>query len=95
MPAWPDGQRPVSRPGPRSTSALGAFMDSFNKDLAESGELVETRGLAAPVHTRRIQLQQGVPVVTDGHLDLEIRHSYVRRWTLVGPVGLEPTLSSS
>jgi hypothetical protein len=47
-------------------AALGAFMDSFNRELAESGELVETRGLAAPVHTRRVQLQKGVPVVTDG-----------------------------
>ncbi len=47
-------------------AAMGAFMESFNKDLAESGELVDTRGLTAPVHTRRIQLQRGVPVVTDG-----------------------------
>lgn len=47
-------------------AAMGAFMEAFNQDLAESGELVETRGLVAPVHTRRIQLQQGVPVVTDG-----------------------------
>ena len=27
-------------------AALGAFMDTFNRDLEESGELVETRGLA-------------------------------------------------
>ena len=47
-------------------AALGEFMASFNSDLAESGELVETRGLAAPVHTRRIRLQGGGPVVTDG-----------------------------
>jgi hypothetical protein len=47
-------------------AAMGAFMESFNKDLVESGELVETRGLTAPVHARRIQLQHGVPVVTDG-----------------------------
>ena len=47
-------------------AAMGAFMESFNKDLATSGELVETRGLTAPVHTRRVQLQDGVPVVTDG-----------------------------
>jgi hypothetical protein len=47
-------------------AAMGAFMESFNNDLVESGELVETRGLTAPVHTRRVQLQQGVPVVTDG-----------------------------
>ena len=30
-------------------AAMGAFMESFNKELAGSGELVETRGLAAPV----------------------------------------------
>ena len=47
-------------------AAMGAFMESFNKDLADSGELVETRALAAPVLTRRLQLQNGVPVVTDG-----------------------------
>ncbi|MDQ6636235.1 MAG: YciI family protein [Candidatus Dormibacteraeota bacterium] len=47
-------------------AAMGAFMESFNRELAESGELVETRGLAAPVHARRVQLQNGVTVVTDG-----------------------------
>jgi hypothetical protein len=47
-------------------AALQSFMHSFNKDLADSGELVDTRGLTAPVHTRRIQLQRGVPAVTDG-----------------------------
>jgi hypothetical protein len=47
-------------------AAMGAFMEKFNQDLLESGELVETRGLAAPVHTRRLGSQDGVPVVTDG-----------------------------
>jgi hypothetical protein len=47
-------------------AAMGAFMEKFNKDLEESGELVETRGLAAPVHTRRLGSRRGVPVVTDG-----------------------------
>jgi hypothetical protein len=49
-------------------AAMGAFMEKFTGDLAESGELVETRGLAAPVHTRRVSggLRRGVPVVTDG-----------------------------
>jgi hypothetical protein len=51
---------------PEEFAALGAFMTEFNKELAESGELVETRGLAAPVHARRIRLAEGVPVVTDG-----------------------------
>jgi hypothetical protein len=47
-------------------AALGAFMERFNAELAASGELVETRGLTAPVHTRRLHLAEGVPVVTDG-----------------------------
>jgi hypothetical protein len=47
-------------------AAMGAFMEDFNKRLEDSGELIETRGLSAPVHTRRIRLQDGVPVVTDG-----------------------------
>ena len=47
-------------------AAMGAFMEAFNKALMNSGELVETRGLTAPVHARRIQLQNGAPVVTDG-----------------------------
>jgi hypothetical protein len=47
-------------------AALGAFMTAFNQELAGSGELVETRGLSAPGHTRRVQLSEGVPVVTDG-----------------------------
>ncbi|MET7417420.1 YciI family protein [Dactylosporangium sp. NPDC005555] len=45
-------------------AAMGAFMTKFNQDLEASGELVETRALGAPVHTRRIG---GVPaLVTDG-----------------------------
>jgi hypothetical protein len=47
-------------------AAMGAFMESFTQDLEASGELVDTRGLSAPVHARRIQLREGVPVVTDG-----------------------------
>ncbi|HEX3680189.1 MAG TPA: YciI family protein [Galbitalea sp.] len=45
---------------------LGAFMHSFNQELVDSGELVETRALSTPVHSRRIRLQDGAPVVTDG-----------------------------
>ncbi len=51
---------------PQDAAAMGAFMESFGKDLAESGELVETFGLGAPVHTRRLRTENGVPVVTDG-----------------------------
>jgi hypothetical protein len=47
-------------------AALGAFMESFNRELAESGELVETRGLTEPARARRIRIQRGAPAVTDG-----------------------------
>lgn len=47
-------------------AAMGAFMEKFNHDLEQSGELVETRALAAPAHTRRIGAKAGVPMVTDG-----------------------------
>ena len=45
---------------------MHAFMAAWNQELVESGEFVDARGLAAPVLTRRIQLESGVPVVTDG-----------------------------
>jgi hypothetical protein len=48
--------------GAEDFAAMGAFMTEFTKGLAESGELVETRGLTAPVHARRIELTDGVPV---------------------------------
>ncbi|MEU1969830.1 YciI family protein [Micromonospora sediminicola] len=47
-------------------AAMGEFMENLAKELDESGELVETRALASPVHTRRVQLDGGMPVVTDG-----------------------------
>lgn len=44
---------------------MQAFMEKFNRDLVESGEFVDAQGLAAPVHTRRFHMQDGVPAVTD------------------------------
>jgi hypothetical protein len=62
------GKPEAGRPGwsAEDFAAMGAFMESFVKDLAESGELVDTRGLTAPAHARRIRLRDGAPVVTDG-----------------------------
>ncbi|HEY0717391.1 MAG TPA: YciI family protein [Streptosporangiaceae bacterium] len=51
---------------PEQFAAMGQFMASFVQDLSDSGELVETRGLTAPAHARRLQWREGVPVVTDG-----------------------------
>lgn len=63
MTGKPGGQAVWS---PQDFAAMGAFMEAFNKELADSGQLVETRGLTAPVHARRLQMKGGVPVVTDG-----------------------------
>lgn len=46
--------------------ALHAFMGKWNGDLVESGEFVDAQGLNSPMLTRRVRLQDGVPVVTDG-----------------------------
>jgi hypothetical protein len=62
------GGKPSDRPAmsAEDVAAMHALMESIHKDLVESGELVDAQGLTAPVHARRVQLQNGVPVVTDG-----------------------------
>ncbi|WP_246462058.1 YciI family protein [Nocardia transvalensis] len=51
---------------PEYYAKMAEFMTAFNRQLEESGELVETRGLAAPVHTRRVGNRDGSAFVTDG-----------------------------
>lgn len=46
--------------------ALHNFMRDWNNALVETGEFVDGQGLSAPVHTRRVSLRDGAPVVTDG-----------------------------
>jgi hypothetical protein len=60
--------KPTDSPAwsPEEIEALHAFMVEWNNQLVESGEFVDARGLTAPVHARRVQLRDGVPVVTDG-----------------------------
>ena len=36
-------------------AAMHEHMEAFHQALAESGELVDARGLTAPVHARRVQ----------------------------------------
>jgi hypothetical protein len=54
---------PVS---PEEFEPMFAFMESWTKGLVDSGEHVDAHGLVAPVHTRRVELRDGSPVVTDG-----------------------------
>jgi hypothetical protein len=60
--------KPTGKPAmsAEAVAAMHAYMETLHNDLAESGELVDARGLTAPVHARRVQLRNGVPVVTDG-----------------------------
>jgi hypothetical protein len=60
--------KPTDKPAmsAEDVAAMHAYMEALNKELEESGELVDARGLTAPVHARRVQLQNRVPVVTDG-----------------------------
>jgi hypothetical protein len=57
------GKPPMS---PEDVAKMHAYMESYTQKLVESGEFVDARGLTAPVHTRRVQLENRVPVVTDG-----------------------------
>jgi hypothetical protein len=51
---------------PEELAAMHAYMGSYHQKLEQSGELVATGGLSAPVHARRVQLENRLPVVTDG-----------------------------
>ncbi|MEH0845244.1 YciI family protein [Micromonospora sp. CPCC 205711] len=63
MAGRPGGRPPMTA---EQVAAMHAHMEAVHKDLAESGELVDGRGLTAPVHARRVRLRGGAPVVTDG-----------------------------
>lgn len=60
--------RSATRPAlkPEDFAPMHEFMEKFNNDLVEAGEFVDAQGLAAPVHARRLQVVDGVDVVTDG-----------------------------
>lgn len=60
--------KPTDKPAmsPEDIAKMHAYMESLHAELAASGELVDGRGLTAPVHARRVQLRAGAPVITDG-----------------------------
>jgi hypothetical protein len=45
---------------------MGLFKEAFKRQLVESGESIEARALAAPLHTRRLGVQSSLPFVIDG-----------------------------
>src|SRR4029453_11459749 len=60
--------KPTDKPPmtPEQVAAMHEYMGDYNQKLVESGEFVDGRGLTAPVHARRVRLENGAPVVTDG-----------------------------
>jgi hypothetical protein len=60
--------KPSDKPAmtPAEVAAMHEYMGTFHEKLVESGEFVDARGLTAPVHARRVRLENGAPVVTDG-----------------------------
>ena len=62
------GGKPSDKPAmsPEEIAVMHAYMGEFHQKLVDSGEFVDGRGLTAPVHARRVQLENGSPVVTDG-----------------------------
>ncbi len=60
--------RPGDKPAmtPEQVAAMHEHMGAVHQKLVDSGELVDSQGLTAPVHARRVRLRGGAPVVTDG-----------------------------
>jgi hypothetical protein len=60
--------KPTDKPAmtPEQVADMHAYMGSFHEKLVDSGEFVDGRGLTAPVHARRVRVENGAPVVTDG-----------------------------
>ncbi len=55
------------------------FMHALDKDLRESGELVDTQGLADGSQAKTVRFEHGIPVPTDGPF-AESKESLVGYW---------------
>ena len=55
------------------------FMHELDKDLRESGELVDTQGLADGSQAKTVRFESGIPVPTDGPF-AESKESLVGYW---------------
>jgi hypothetical protein len=55
------------------------FMQKLDKDLQESGELVDNQGLADGSQAKTVRFQNGIPVATDGPF-AEAKEALVGYW---------------
>ncbi|CCQ18089.1 putative uncharacterized protein [Rhodococcus sp. AW25M09] len=60
------GQGSAQARSAEELAEMGSFLEKFTGDLAGTGELVQAAGLTAPALASRVQLRDGVSVVTDG-----------------------------
>jgi hypothetical protein len=56
-----------------------AFMHKMGEELTNSGELVDSRGLADPGQAKVVRIQNGIPVATDGPF-AEAKESLAGYW---------------
>jgi len=59
------------------------FMQGIDQELRESGELVDSQGLADPSQAKTVRFQDGVPVPTDGPF-AEAKESLAGYWIIEG-----------
>jgi hypothetical protein len=51
---------------PEWIRSMIAFMKDLNRELEESGELVDSQGLVDPSQATTVRFQEGAPIPTDG-----------------------------
>jgi hypothetical protein len=59
------------------------FMTNIDQELHDSGELVDSQGLADPSQAKTVRFQGGVPVSTDGPF-AEAKESLAGYWIVEG-----------
>ncbi|HSD48452.1 MAG TPA: YciI family protein [Actinomycetota bacterium] len=57
------------------------FMQGLEQELKDSGELVDSQGLADPTQAKTVRYEGGVPVVTDGPF-AEAKESLAGYWII-------------
>ncbi|MCM4083749.1 YciI family protein [Paractinoplanes hotanensis] len=79
-----DGGEMAATADPAWVRDMMTFMGDFNAELAESGELVEARGLAFPSTAKTVSYEDGQVAVTDGPY-AETKESLAGFWVLEVP----------
>lgn len=57
------------------------FMQGLERELKDSGELVDSQGLADPTQAKTVRYEAGMPVVTDGPF-AEAKESLAGYWII-------------